>query len=169
MIDILIIIVIIVWIMFVVVMMFPQNEDNSSHDKIEHDVSTVNKRNDYIKVHHKEFENEEDNEDNIEHFIDSNNEPRIGINNDVASILPIKLEGELYNSQNSEAEHDIPNEPLINVVDKRTFHDVIMNNHQFQQPIPYTAQNINAFYDFLGSTFDKINFKYRVNSEGPLI
>ena len=75
----------------------------------------------------------------------------------------------MYNSQNREAEHDIPNEPLINVVDKRTFHDVIMNNHQFQQPIPYTAQNINAFYDFLGSTFDKINFKYRVNSEGPLI
>ena len=46
---------------------------------------------------------------------------------------------------------------------------MVMNDHQFQTPIPYTAQNINAFYDFLGSTFDKINFKYRVNSEGPLI
>ena len=173
----LIIVVIVVWIMFVVVMMFPEIDNN----KIEHTGSFVNEQNNYVKMYDK-FENEEENEeeneaeneedeeeDKIEHFIDSNKIIHIGINNDVASVLPIKLEGELYKSQNKEAEHYIQNEPLIHVIDKRTFHDVIMNNHQFQPPIPYTAQNINAFYDFLGSTFDKVNFKYRVNSEGPLI
>ena len=162
----LIIIVIIVFIMFVAVMMFPVNDDvEHDNDKIEHTEQNITGN------YHDEFEDEEEDQyhNNIEHFVDENNVPLLGLNNDVATVLPVKLDGELYNSQNNEAKNDIPNEPLVHVIDKRTFHDVVMNDHQFQTPIPYTAQNINAFYDFLGSTFDKINFKYRVNSEGPLI
>ena len=54
-------------------------------------------------------------------------------------------------------------------IDPRSWNDNTYNNHQFLKPVPYTSKNINAFYDFLASTYRPINDKYRVNSHGPLV
>jgi hypothetical protein len=63
----------------------------------------------------------------------------------------------------------IPNIDYTEAIDPRSWNDNTYNNHQFLKPVPYTSKNINAFYDFLASTYRPINDKYRVNSHGPLV
>ena len=63
----------------------------------------------------------------------------------------------------------ITNIDYTEAIDPRSWNDNTYNNHQFLKPVPYTSKNINAFYDFLASTYRPINDKYRVNSHGPLV
>ena len=110
-----------------------------------------------------EEQEEQDETDSKEYF-----------NADSSSILPIKRSGKMYIDQNKNYEVEqkflLPekNEQLhsnYNIL----FHDSDNLNSRFQIPPPNTSANINAFVDFLGSTYAPINNKYRINSNGPLI
>lgn len=94
-------------------------------------------------------------------------------NSDTSSVLPVKMIGMMYNDQQnsytSEQELQSSKQSI-----QPSDYDILYNDSdnlssRFQIPPPNTSANINAFVDFLSSTYNPINEKYRINSNGPLI
>ena len=119
-------------------------------------------------------EQQEEQEEQEEQQLQDETDSKEYFNSDSSSILPIKMSGKMYIDQNNNYEVEqkflLPekNEQLhsnYNIL----FHDSDNLNSRFQIPPPNTSANINAFVDFLGSTYTPINNKYRINSNGPLI
>ena len=163
--TVLLVLVVVAWGVFVSVMMLSGEQKCRSSERkdfvLQEFIQPKIQDTDFIK---EEDVQEQEEETNVkEHFCDT------GFYNDVSSVLPVKLEGNLAATQNSTNDVDTVNVSLVNIHPPVLFSDVQMNDYPFRPRVPYTAENINAFCDFLGSTFDKVNFKYRINSSGPLI
>ena len=94
-------------------------------------------------------------------------------NPDTSSVLPVKLTGMMYADQQKSyaAEQELfsPKDNKQKSDYNVLFRDGDDLQSRFQIPPPNTSANINAFVDFLGSTYKPINDKYRINSNGPLI
>ena len=170
--TVLLVLVVLAWGVFVSVMMLSGKQKCSSRsserkdfileDFVQTRIQDTDSRKDEVQTNVQEQEQEHEHEQK-EHF------GATGLYNDVSSVLPVKLEGNLAETQNNTNDIQTVNVSLVNIHQPVLFNDVQMNDYPFRPRVPYTAENINAFCDFLGSTFDKVNFKYRINSLGPLI
>ena len=172
--TVLLVLVVLAWGVFVSVMMLSGKQKCSSRsserkdfileDFVQTRIKDTDSRKDEVQTDVQEQEQEQEHKhEQKEHFGST------GYYNDVSSVLPVKLEGNLAETQNNSNDIHTINVSLVNMHPPVLFSDVQMNDYPFRSRGPYTAENINAFCDFLGSTFDKVNFKYHINSLGPLI
>ena len=90
-------------------------------------------------------------------------------NNDVSTIVPMNASGILYEEQNDAFSHETKNKKLNSLFDERLYNNEYFYDRQFLKPVEYSSKNINSFYDFLASTYNPMNGKYRVNSHGPML
>ena len=97
-------------------------------------------------------------------------------NADTSSVLPIEMTGLMYADQQRAyaAEQEFLNPQSPTQKREQSDYKVLFNDSDYlssrvQIPPPNTSANINAFVEFLGSTYKPINDKYRINSNGPLI
>ena len=77
--------------------------------------------------------------------------------------------GILYEEQNDAFSHETKNKKLNSLFDERLYNNEYFYDRQFLKPVEYSSKNINSFYDFLASTYNPMNGKYRVNSHGPML
>ena len=92
-------------------------------------------------------------------------------NEEQASVLPVQLTSLMSIEQNNEQERQLKyNQPLVNFVDPRMFRNGDMADFNFMKPVSLSHESMNSFVQFLTPVDQsKINWKYRINSNGPLI
>ena len=95
-----------------------------------------------------------------------------GFNNDLSTILEqLPPSGIMYEEQNRELQQndELTDKPMKSLYDDRLYINGDYQERAFLEPVKYTSKNISSFYDFLVSNYEPMNFKYIVNSKGPLV
>jgi hypothetical protein len=175
------ILVIATWSILLVVVFYPSDCNDSKIDqqRLQHEIEIARKiQKDVLNglKNTEDFIGDESEQENTnEHRMDDEDAEQTEkvetYNNDSASVLPIKLNGLLSEEQNKTfPKNSLYHEkPLLQNIDKRVFNNGTFNDRQFFKPLPYSSKNINDFVAFLGSTYNSMNNKYRVNANGPLL
>ena len=155
--------VLLTWLIFVFILITKNNNNNNNNTQAQDD---------NVFEEAEEEEQEEGQEEGQERQFENDkeqNEERY--NEEQASVLPVQLTSLMSIEQNNEQERQLKyNQPLVNFVDPRMFRNGEMADFNFMKPVSLSHESMNSFVQFLTPVDQsKINLKYRINSNGPLI
>ena len=155
--------VLLTWLIFVFILITKNNNNNNTQNDNEFEEEEEEEEQQEEEGQGQEEEEEEGRRDKEQ------NEERY--NEEQASVLPVQLTSLMSIEQNNEQERQLKyNQPLVNFVDPRMFRNGDMADFNFMKPVSLSHESMNSFVQFLTPVDQsKINLKYRINSNGPLI
>ena len=155
--------VLLTWLIFVFILITKNNNNNNNNTQAQDN-------NEFEEEEEQEEQEGQGQEEEEEGRRDKEqNEERY--NEEQASVLPVQLTSLMSIEQNNEQERQLKyNQPLVNFVDPRMFRNGDMADFNFMKPVSLSHESMNSFVQFLTPVDQsKINLKYRINSNGPLI
>ena len=154
--------VLLTWLIFVFILITKNNNNNNTQNdnEFEEEEEEEEQQEEEGQGQEEEEEGRRDKEQNEERY-----------NEEQASVLPVQLTSLMSIEQNNEQERQLKyNQPLVNFVDPRMFRNGDMADFNFMKPVSLSHESMNSFVQFLTPVDQsKINLKYRINSNGPLI
>ena len=156
--------VLLTWLIFVFILITKNNNNNNTQNDNEFEEEEEEEEEQQEEEGQGQEEEEEEGRRDKEQ-----NEERY--NEEQASVLPVQLTSLMSIEQNNEQERQLKyNQPLVNFVDPRMFRNGDMADFNFMKPVSLSHESMNSFVQFLTPVDQsKINLKYRINSNGPLI
>ena len=156
--------VLLTWLIFVFILITKNNNNNNTQNDNEFEEEEEEEEEQQEEEGKGQEEEEEEGRRDKEQ-----NEERY--NEEQASVLPVQLTSLMSIEQNNEQERQLKyNQPLVNFVDPRMFRNGDMADFNFMKPVSLSHESMNSFVQFLTPVDQsKINLKYRINSNGPLI
>ena len=172
--------VLLTWLIFVFILITKNNNNNNNNTQAQDD-NEFEEAEEEEQEEGQEEEEEEEEEQQEEEGQGQEEEEEEGrrdkeqneerYNEEQASVLPVQLTSLMSIEQNNEQERQLKyNQPLVNFVDPRMFRNGDMADFNFMKPVSLSHESMNSFVQFLTPVDQsKINLKYRINSNGPLI